>query len=289
MRILYIIYGEKFEYHIQAYFSILSLLSKKNNEISIWVLTDKPQNYKSLNYVNTISVTPDEISEWINVTGYSFRAKLKGLQKFVETVGDNQPFLFVDTDTMICGDITQILSMLNERNGVMYEKEGHPSERHGKPLKMWNSIKGKTINNITFGMEHIIWNSCVVGIPSGCQLKILELAITLCDFIYQVYPKCHFIEQYALGIAMQNYLPIKEAKKYILHYWANKPDWNKYITNKLLTYKLAGYGDKEMIEDVAKTPIDVLPISIHRSSTKRRINKLLDRVFPDKDIHFFNK
>ena len=88
---------------------------------------------------------------------------------------------------------------------------------------------------------------------------------------------------------MQNYLPIKEAKKYILHYWANKPDWNKYITNKLLTYKLAGYGDKEMIEDVAKTPIDVLPISIHRSSTKRRIYKLLDRVFPDKDIHFFNK
>ena len=173
MRILYIIYGEKFEYHIQAYFSILSLLSKKNNEISIWVLTDKPQNYKSLNYVNTISVTPDEISKWINVTGYSFRAKLKGLQKFVETVGDNQPFLFVDTDTMICGDITQILSMLNERNGVMYEKEGHPSERHGKPLKMWNSIKWKTINNITFGMEHIIWNSCVVGIPSGCQLKIL--------------------------------------------------------------------------------------------------------------------
>jgi len=181
MNIVYLVFGTKTTYHLQTYFSILTVLRHKRKTDTITVYTDNPQYYRRLKAVNVSTFSKKTLDEWINGTDYIFRAKIKAIEESAKRKPDAN-LLFLDGDTVLLNDeLAEIEETLNSGKGIMYTNEGHPSKMRGKALRMWNAVKGKTVDGCTLSMKHNMWNSGVIGIPMAKKGAVISLALDVCD------------------------------------------------------------------------------------------------------------
>lgn len=283
MNILYLVFGNNLNVHLQVQFSILTLLHELSETDKIHVITTNPTYYKHIKErINIIPITEQKIKEWRGKHDFFWRCKIKAIEYIAHTYPE-QDFMYLDGDTFLIDKLTPIKLMLNEGFGMMHINEGHPKNMKTKTLRMWQTVKGHTYHNITLGEEHDMWNAGVVAIPGNKLTETIKLALALCDGMLDDKAEPIVIEQYSLSVALYENTKLTEAKSWIGHYWGNKEEWSQYIHHFFLTSLVTNRSIEDEIQAVANNKDYCnMPIHVKVSNTKKRFIKLLNRFFPDK-------
>ncbi len=284
MNILYLVFGNNLNVHLQVEFSILTLLGQVSGEDKINVITTAPSFYERLKeHIRIIPISEQTLKEWRGKHDFFWRCKIKAIE-YISREYPGQDFMYLDGDTFLIDKLTQIKDKLHEGCGLMHLNEGHPKDMKTKSLSMWNTIKGHTYKDVTVSEKHCMWNAGVVAIPGSKLSETVELALNLCDGMLDDHAEPIVIEQYSLSIALYERTHLTEAKPWIGHYWGNKEEWNAYIHHFFLTSYTT---NRRVAEDIqaAATDKSYCKLAIHKKvpNTKKRLTKLLNSLFPDKD------
>ena len=133
MNFVFLVFGSTLSYHQQTYFAILTVLRHKRLGDTVIVYTDAPQYYARLGgTVDVVALDKHTIDSWIDGTGYIFRAKIKAIEDCVSRRDGH--LLFMDSDTVLYGNIDDMEHLLVRGIGIMYVDEGHPSAMKGASL-----------------------------------------------------------------------------------------------------------------------------------------------------------
>ncbi len=280
MEILYLVFGNRLSDHIQAHFSMRTMLEGLEQDDHIHVITTSPEYYERFSFIDTIPITNEDLSEWEGEYHFFWRVKIKAMQKLAEKY-PGRDLLYLDSDTFLKGASAGIHSTLAEGKGMMHLNEGHPKDMMSRSLRMWKQVKGRTCHGITIGERHCMWNAGVVGIPGPKVSETLSLALELCDWMLADGVEKRMIEQYSLSIALLETVGLAAADSWIGHYWGNKEEWNRMESEFFLKSYLMGGGidgEREAIRDI---PLGDTPLRVRIPNTQRRLVALVKRLFPD--------
>lgn len=282
MNIVFLVFGTNISYHLQTYFAIISVLKWKRPDDTVTLYTDNRELYIRLQgHIAIEFLEKSKLDEWIDNTGYIFRAKIKAIEDSAEKhPGKN--LLFLDGDTFVRGRFDEIDTAMNQHNAIMHTDEGHPSKMRGASLRMWKAVKGARFGDFAIGGQHNVWNSGVIGIPKDKLGEVIPLALQVCDHILRQNVACFTAEQYAFAVAMQQRCTVIPATEWVAHYWGNKEQWHEIATGFFMRSYMQGRTVDEEIEAFAALNLADVPLSIRKPNTQRRLVKLVKKLFPDK-------
>ena len=282
MTIMYLTFGQNIEYHVQAYLSMLSFRKQTAENDHIVMVTTNPEFYRhARNWVDIIAVNDDQVQLWKGPHQYIFRVKTMAIRQLIKKYPQDH-LIFVDTDTVLVGDLQVLRELMDQGTGLMHRNEGHPSQMKGPSRKMWRTINGHTYNGITLTDRHCMWNSGIIGMPREKMEQIVSDTLVLLDGMLDEGVKSFNIEQYAISVAMQTHVQMSEAYQYVGHYWGNKQGWQKLAVEVLLRSYMQENSLEEELELIDDELMQRLPVYIHHSNTSRRLKKFITRLFPDK-------
>ena len=283
MTILYLTFGESIEYHVQAYLSMLSFKKQATKDDRIVMVTTVPQYYRRARpWAEVVPLDNKTVEEWKGSSHYSFRVKTMALCSQAERHTDDH-ILFVDTDTVLCGSLESIRRTLDQGNALMYNDEGQPSRMKGPSLRMWHTLRGKTVAGVTLDGTHHMWNSGIIGIPRSLVGVIPQHTLQLLDAMLGAGVKCFNVEQYAMSVAMSEHASLKSADTQVAHYWGNKDQWEKHAYAVIARAYMEQLSVEEEIERLDIAQLKNIPIFVHKSNTGRRLKNLIGKLFADKN------
>ncbi len=276
MNIVYFVIGNNVVIHMQVEFSICTILSQIGNEDTIYVVTDTPAMYCNLPHVVTIPITDECIKEWRGKHDFFWRVKIKVLQHIAQ-ISPNKAIIYLDGDTYLHGNLTEIKALLNNNHGMMHLDEGCPSEMKERSLSMWQTVNGKTYAGVTIGTQHHMWNAGVVAIPASLASKATDMALTICDCMLDEGSEPVTVEQYALSIALYECADhLIAADKWIGHYWHYKYYWSSYIAKFFVLSYRKNLSLDQQIDFIRKTNLRM----VHRwILIKRTFAKLTGQIY----------
>ncbi|MBT9393367.1 hypothetical protein KLP40_09350 [Hymenobacter sp. NST-14] len=286
MHLLYIVFGNAAANHFQAHFSMLSFLRQPQGLDGITVVTDAPEFYHhAADYVSVLPVTAATLREWRGEFDFFWRIKIKALEYVLQQrPGTN--LLYLDTDTFLHGSVATLSAHLAAGTALMHEAEGPLSALTSKTeQRMWQQVRQQTFGGVTMEAGHVMWNAGVVGIPAS-RAAALPLALRICDDLSRQQVTPRLIEQFALSVALAETGPLAAASPAIGHYWSTKAEWNAAISAFLLESHLRGRSVAEEVAALADFRYGTLPVKHRVRSTRGRLEKLVGRLFPPRDVTF---
>ncbi len=282
--LVFLSFGSEARFHLQTYFAIVSALRFTGTGMPVILYTDRPWLYKRLSgRIETVDISAGLQGGWLSDTGYVYTTKIQAIIDFSRRFPDLD-MLFVDCDTVVTSPLGGLAGLVASGKGVMHVKEKHPSVMYRSQRRMWKALGGRTIGGTTITMNHVMWNSGVVGIPSGLIEPIASHALAICKFALDAKLRCLTVEQYAFSIAMQERLEMFAACDVILHYWGNKQFWLPMIAEFVQKSHFEGLTLDEEIERLRGMDFSTVPLHIKKSRTRSRLEAFLSRLFPDKVI-----
>lgn len=289
MTILYLTFGEKTEFHVQAYLSMLSFRRQLTSDDRIVMVTTAPRLYHHMqDWAEVIPIDDQQIEAWQGDYHFFWRAKIKAIE-YVSQMYPDDDILYLDCDTILFGDINAIRQPLKDGCGLMDENEGHPSRMKTKTLRMWKTIAGRTYDGITLGAKHNMYRAGVVGIPHAKAPEVLTTALALCDSMLADGAERIVIEQYSLSVALFERVGLRETYPVIAHYWASKEYWIKAGMELMARVLLTKASPEEEMQMYEALDFSQLPIYVYKSNTARRLKGLVGKVFKDRDLRFIQK
>ena len=121
---------------------------------------------------------------------------------------------------------------------------------------------------------------------SDLNLEAIELALRICDELCEQQVTPRLIEQFALSVALAETYTLRAARTYIGHYWSTKDDWNASITAFFLESHLKKRTVEAELAALSTFDYQKLPIKKKVRNTQRRLEKLVHRLFPPKQVDF---
>ncbi len=290
MHLLYLTFGENLNNHIQAHFSINSFLAQKEEVSSINIVTDCPDYYKNLKgYVSIIEVKNETLEQWKGEHKFFWRIKIKAIEKLCDLY-KNEPVLYLDSDTFLFSGIKPLKEAASNGKAFMHENEGMLSlEKSKTAKKMWNQIKNRKYSDISIVETHAMWNAGVVLTPNQKNNKECLLALDICDEMCRQGVTRRLIEQFALSVAFQEMYGLHSASNTIAHYWSNKESWNNLIEYFLISTYFKAFTVEQTVEEIKKFEFNKLAVKTKVKNTNTRLKKIVEKLFPPRDILFANK
>ena len=282
MNIIYLVFGNDFQFHQQVVFSILSILQKGTPPFQIFVYTDTPAFYAIFaDKVQVIYISQTQIEEWKGKYDLFFRTKIKAIE-YHSSHYPNEALLYLDGDTFLRKNGEEMQQLLQDGKAFMHKKEGALYKLPTKTeRKIWDCCKGKRFAEIEVNEQTEMWNAGVIGIPVYQQNIAIEKALRLCDEMCEAGASSRLLEQLSFSIALQNTYGLVEVKDIMAHYWGNKPTFNAIIQQFLIEETLKCGSLKDMIEHF---PENLPPERLKVSNTKKKGIAILEKIFPDKII-----
>ncbi|MBR1388529.1 MAG: hypothetical protein IJ569_02790 [Prevotella sp.] len=289
MTILYLTFGDKTEFHVQAYLSMMSFRRQMAEGDRLVMVTTAPQFYRHLSsWAEVITIDDRQIETWQGKHHFFWRAKIKAIEHVSQKYPDDD-ILYLDCDTILYGDIHDLKRPLSEGRGLMDENEGHPSKMKTKTLRMWKTVAGRQYDGITLGAQHNMYRAGVVGIPHTKAPEVLTTALVLCDGMLDDGAERIVIEQYSLSVALFEKTKLQETYRTIAHYWASKDYWVKAGMELMSCVLLTDASPEEEMKMYESLDFSRLPIYIYKSNTARRLKNLIGKAFPDRDFRYIEK
>lgn len=286
MTIMYLTFGEKTEFHVQAYLSMLSFRRQMQATDRLVMITTAPQFYRHCaSWVEVVTISDAQVQQWQGEHQFFWRAKIKA----IEWVSQRYPaddVLYLDCDTVLYGSIDSLRRPLQQGCGLMDENEGHPSRMKTKSLRMWHQVKGHTYGGITLGLQHNMYRAGVVGIPHSAAPAVVSTALTLCDGMLANQAERIVIEQYSLSVALFEKTQLQETCQVIAHYWAAKDCWVEAGLNLIARCFLTDATPEEELQQYESLDFSRLPVYVYKSNTARRLKRQVARLFPDRDHRY---
>jgi hypothetical protein len=237
MRILaYLVYGEKKEYRLELFYSVLSALqqlrAKGDDDIMICVMTDRSEFDPDLP-LDFLYFSPEEYKTWTqypNGISYNHRIKIHALIKLLEHY--QCPVALIDTDTYFLDTPARIFQAISPQQTVMHCLEYQHIAGHGlwKPLlaKMGNGVE---ISGLKVTPQDSMFNSGVIGVEP-CHIPLLKLALDVVDDLYARSPIFN-IEQFAVGVSLQSGTQVTTCEPLLEHYYGGIRNFVHFQISKI--------------------------------------------------------
>lgn len=253
MNIVYFIVGNSTVIHMQVAFSIRTFLTQMTDDDTIYVVTETPLMYAGLPQVETISISQEDINQWRGKHDFFWRVKIEVL-RMIARKSPNQSMMYLDGDTFLYGNLSEVKNQLAQHLGIMHKDEGCPGDMKDKSQKMWKAVRGRKYGGITIDTKHHMWNAGVVAIPADLTEKATDLALQICDGMLDDQAEPVVVEQYALSIALSELcMGMVEGGFWIGHYWHNKYYWSSYIAHFFVKAYRYGYSLEDQLEQIRHT------------------------------------
>lgn len=290
MNIVYLVFGEELINHVQANFSILSMLTQKEEINSINIVTDNPKFYNFLSgVVNVIKVKLEDLQEWKGEYDFFWRVKIKAVE-FIANIYKNENLLYLDSDTFLFGNIQELKGKLNGGNSFMHLNEGKLSQLKSKTEKrMWRQTFNKNFGPVKIDQDHCMWNAGVIGIPGSKSSQLIKTTLDICDAMLEQNITRRLIEQFAFSLSLNEFSNLIPAEGQIGHYWGNKGQWDDFIKNFIISSYFSNSSFDEIIESMKSIDYTKIPINMKIPSTKRRLQNLINKTFPERNKRFIKK
>lgn len=281
MNIVYLVFGEELSNHIQAYFSIFSMLTQREEIGSINVITDNPKLYDHLHEViKIIAIEQKDLQEWKGKNDFFWRVKIKAIELIANMYKD-QHILYLDSDTFLFGNLKQIKEKLNEGFCFMHLNEGKLSQLNSKTERiMWRQICNKRFGPVIIDQNRCMWNAGVIGIPGSKSAELIKATLDICDAMLEQNIIRRLIEQLAFSLALSEFSELIPAENHIGHYWGNKEEWNGFIIDTFLRSFFSKTSLNDQIEFFKLIDYTKIPIYIKIPSARYRLFKLVTKLFP---------
>jgi hypothetical protein len=220
--LLYIVYGESKGYYDGAKFSFLTFMHwiKVKDQIEIYILTEKPDEFKSYP-VNVLPISRLQKNEWSLNGRYDFRIKNRGLAYVMDQLklSEQDKILLIDTDTYFHKSPLALFDLIKQNQALFYLNEGLIYSR--KRFKVYiDHLEGKSIeieNDVyELSKESSMWGSLMIGIMPNMRHS-LDWADKLMQVFINIVPS-HTIEEFSLAESILRKYKITEGKKYVSLY-----------------------------------------------------------------------
>ncbi|MHC5202455.1 hypothetical protein [Myroides sp. LJL119] len=266
MNFVYLAFGENLITYKQVCFSIYTVLNIKQEQDKIVVVTDHKAYFDHIReFVEFIDLTPELINQWQKGNNGFFRIKIKA----IEAASIKYPLddlLYLDADTFIFKDLTQIRSELALGQNFMHLKELKLSAFVTQSQKeMWEALKDKEFDGVYIDDNSYMWNAGAVALSKD-SLTYLQQVVRVNDQMCQHLTKRYFVEQFAFSVVLANMGVIKPLDSYIGHYWGNKPKWNQVINDFMIRCYLENYSVAQTLLQVSNMNLEDYPIRGYKAN-----------------------
>lgn len=264
-------------------------LARKSVEDRIIVVAEDPSLFRSFkDNIEIIPISREVILEWEGKYKFFWRVKIKALQ----LVAQKYPLdsiLYLDGDTFFYQDMDVLRNGMKNGQNYMHIKEGKLSTLNTKTEKlMWKQMKGKTYHNTKINENSTMWNAGLIGV-SNKHFICLDLTLGINDAMCADGVTRRLIEQFAFSLGLNAYSELQPAYQIVGHYWGNKKEWNKIISDFIKEVFMKNYSLDEIIERVKEMDLTQIPIRVKESSTQRKLTNFIDSFFKNKKPLFVNR
>lgn len=271
-------YGGDRRLHREATTALLSINAFAPAEAETVVFTDQPALYRWLSGHVTIDVlSPNTVRAWRGPSDDRFRPKIEALRRLCH---GNADAVLADTDTMARTPLAALAEHLRGGGFALYEREyriAAPPRRGDRALA--HEVVGRRWSEIPADHDTWMWNGGVIGV-SGRHPAAADRALAVFDQLRQA--SRHFaLEQLAYSIVFPAYGPVRAASDSFIHYWANRPWFDRRIDRFLSMALLTRLTPDAAAAELRERPI-AGALDGRLSSWQRRLLTLL-RIDMDDD------
>ncbi|MFJ4064793.1 hypothetical protein ACIPW4_05805 [Pseudomonas sp. NPDC089996] len=247
-QLIYLLYGERRIYQLEAKLSILTALARsKPGELpTIRVLTDQPQAFDGWP-VQVIALDPALLEAWSGDGGYTHRRKACAIAYAAPWA---EKTIFIDTDTVFLQAPVQLFQQVDAGHFLVDELEmsWEQASRHHYYSAFTQALAsaGEAPEN-----DLQLCNSGVLGFALE-NASIAERAVHRIDAWAPFAASLHTIEQIAFSFELHG-KQINQARGIISHYFAMKP-----FIHAILEVFFARNGDRfdaRMLEQALQVPV----------------------------------
>ena len=264
-------YGTSRRLHREAATALLTLRAHVPGGSDLIVFTDAPQFYRWLAGAVTIeTLSPTILRQWRGTADDRFRPKIETLRRLHDR---SNHAILVDTDTMATAALAPLVQHLQDGGFVLYEREyriATPPRKGDRALA--HEIAGRTWSGIPADESTWMWNGGIIGV-SGAHADVMD--VTLAAFDEMRIASRHFaLEQLAYSIVFPAYGPVRHARDWFIHYWANRAWFDRRIDRFLSEALLEGLTAEAAATRLREQPIEG-KLDGRLPAWQRRLRRLL--------------
>src|SRR5690348_9536597 len=274
VHLLYLAIGSS-DLQVQASYAAYSALAYQGAlNLSVHVYSDAPAAFEPLEHAITVHpVSERQVSEWKGPGDYPYRMKIAALAEMTKDYADS-PVLFVDSDTFFFGSAEKVLARVGNGRAVLHRNE-YPVLTHptGQLEKFRRRLGKFRFRGSPVDLDADMWNSGAIGLHPS-QFHLLNTALAFIDAVSPHYKK-QLVEQYAVSYFLQKNARLHACDDVLLHYWAQKPEYQQKIEERLERWKSLPL-EEALRELRAESPV-VPPFQPHHGWVRRLSDRVFDR------------
>lgn len=256
----------------QASYAAYSALAHQGNfNLSIHICTDYGGAFAPLRDRAEIREIPAAtVRDWRGPGNYPYRMKIAALREEARRFTD-QKVLFLDSDTFFVASVAPVFERITPTSSVLHKSEyavaSHPT---GQLQRFRREMKKRSFRGGPVDVSVQMWNSGAIGVHPR-NIYLLDTVLAFIDALAPHYRK-QLLEQFAVSYYLQKNTAIEGCDDVLLHYWAQKPEYQRQIELRLARWKALPL--EVALEELRANPI-VVPAFVRRHGWVRRMR---DRV-----------
>lgn len=270
--LLYLIYGNSEEYHVELTYSVMSALRFGADDIRIVLVSDRATRRDDLP-IEHLAFTEAEFKKWSLNGRYSHAVKIGCLLKAIDHFGGK--IAFIDTDTYFLRPPNELFQRISPNSAVMHVREGTLDEQLGYYDTIIDHARQHPIGGYEIDGASSMFNSGVVGVHKELRDAITD-ALSLVHELHTVAPGVHTLEQFAIGTALATRVPISEANDLIYHYYGYSKHFIHCQLREIITEFSMAQFEKNMrplrslIDFPKKRPLDLILSKLKRRRRRQQ-------------------
>jgi hypothetical protein len=220
----------------------------------VHVYTDEPSSFGPLEgRIELRVLTPSEISSWWGPHEFRFRTKPMMLLEMARRF-PSDPVLFLDADTFWLRSPSGVLERIGPRRAVMHAREEHLGDRSDRHMRNLNRhLRRTSFRGAPVDVDRWMWNSGAIGLAPEA-FGVIEDWIAFVDEVVPRYRRA-IMEQYGLGMLLQQRGEVSACDDRVFHYWYQKEDYTAAVQRELEVLRALPLPDA--LERVREAPVHV--------------------------------
>jgi hypothetical protein len=222
---------------VQALYAAYSALSWKGAlELKVHMYSDAPAVFQPLaGQIQLHELSGEKVRAWRGTGNYAFRIKIAALAEAAREHSDDR-VLFADSDSFFFADFAPVFSRIGSGNAVLHRKEYSVMSHPTGQLQRFRRRMGKFhFRGSAIDLNADMWNSGAIGLHPS-QFHLLHTVLAFIDAISPHYKK-QLVEQYAVAYFLQKNSQVHACDDVLFHYWAQKPEYQQVIEQRLARWK----------------------------------------------------
>ena len=269
-RFVFVTFGGREALHVQAWYSMLSVMAYAPADTDVVMVTENPERYEWFgSRIRVVPIDAARVRGWRGKHDYLWRVKME-VMRLAASLGPD-PLVYCDCDVVARADFSPMLAQLEGGAVFMHHRElelARMTRRTMRPLR--DHIVGHSWSGTPVTGDEAMWNAGVVAVADH---SLVDRALAMCDEMMDSGFQHSLYEQLSFSLALGATGRLAPAEPWTVHYWDNKEGWSISIAESVAAIAVRGLDVDGAVEYVRANPIN-RPVQIR----KRWYNKYFVRL-----------